>query len=148
MPCFRVGTAVAQQYVATRQLRTTGRRDPLEQRHHPALECEQLRFGHRFSGLVGPALRDRPRVGIVGQPLGHPNAFAGAATQQVSAEAEIGAFLDPGQRAYVTTRFTATDLTSARDQHDSERIAAARAVPHQRGVARLEDAQRQVLAGQ
>src|ERR1700739_3834020 len=101
-PVGCAGFAVAQWHVAVWELRAARLGDPLEQRHHPVFEIEQLGLAHRIPWLVGPELYGRPRGGIVGQPLAHPNPLTGPAAQRVSVEAVIDAFGDPGQNADIT----------------------------------------------
>ena len=136
---------ITQHHVTARQLRAAGLGDPLEHGHHPVFDRTQLGPRHRIPRLVGPDLHRRSRVGVVRQPVAYPDPLPGPAEQCVSARALIDIFGDPGQDADVAARIVAADLAAAGDQHDAERFAAVEAVPHQRTVAGLENAQRQIF---
>ena len=96
----------------------------------------------RFGG-IGPEFGARPRIGIVGQPFGDPDARGAMGDECMMTSTEGTVPLDPGQGADREPFVAATDLGAAFDEHDPEAVVCGEAVGEERLVARFEDVQGQ-----
>ncbi len=72
----------------------------------------------------GQALHGGAGIGIVGQPLLHPDSFSDDGLQLVQTHTEVGVLGDVRQRPDITAHVAAADLPAAGDQHDAERGVA------------------------
>ena len=125
------------------QLDAPDRRHPLVKPLDPVDDIADLFSTHRRPGLVGPGFHDGPRIGVVGQPAEHPDPLPHRSQQLVLALPEVGVLGNTGQRPDIATGVPAADLHATTDQHHAEcGVGRGQAVPHQLGVAGLEDPQR------